>query len=101
MTDRVPRAGRSSVSEWVSPRFSRATSRTRLASTANEHSTVSKMSGSGQKAIVVPVSVAGPAAAGGASATPRAYSWTRRTPPRRTSAVRRLDMTVAAQGPTP
>lgn len=61
----------------------------------------SKMPPSGQKAMEVPPPVAGPAAAGGATAAPRTYSWTQRTCPRRASAVRRLDRALVTQGPMP
>ncbi|MFE5509599.1 hypothetical protein ACFQ9J_03125 [Streptomyces sp. NPDC056529] len=50
----------------------------------NECSVASKMSVSGQKVMVVPLLVVDPASTGGASATPRAYSWTQWTPARRT-----------------
>lgn len=98
-TARVPPAGRSSVNEIPRPRLRKATCRKRSASTAKEHRVVSKSSASGQKAMTVPLPDAGPVATGRAAATPRVYSWTRRVPPCRTSAVSLLDRTLGTKSP--
>lgn len=92
---------RSSDSEISRPRFRKASCSKRSASTANEYSVVSRREASGRKVTVVPLPLAGPAAVGRVTATPRAYSWTRRTPSRRTSAVRRLDKAFATASPIP
>lgn len=99
LTARAPPAGRSSVNEIPRPRLRKATCRKRSASMANEHRVVSKISVSGQKAMIVLVAANDSVAAGRVAATPRAYSWTRQVSPRCSSAVSLLDRALATKSP--
>ena len=92
---------RSSSTEMEMPLFKKAISRIRLTMVSSENSVVSKISGSGVKVMVVPVSSASPMISSGVTTSPREkvmrYTW----PFRRTSAVRLVDRALTTDTPTP
>ena len=68
---------------------------------SSSHSTSSKISWSGMKMIVVPVSFVGPAALRSVVGSPRAKSWRQIFPSRLTSTVSHSDSAFTTDTPTP
>ncbi len=84
-----------------SARVRKAVSRRRVWSTSASHSISSKISVSGLKLIVVPVSFVGPIAFIFAVGSPRANSWRQIFPSRCTSATSHSESAFTTETPTP